>query len=444
MEPVTFVIGFFMMRKEYLKLAIPNILTNLTIPLVSLVDVGLMGRMPSSNYIIAIGLGTVIFNFLYWAFGFLRMGTTGFVAQAFGRKDNAKISEALIRGLLIGLIGGVVIILFQVPFFKIATYLLGITSNITDLVGNYFYCRVWDAPAAIALFVIQGWLLGMQQSKQAFYLALFVNGVNIICSYLFVYSFDLSIYGVALGSVISQYLGCIYGLLLIRKKFDFTLSKDDIRTAMKGNWKEFFSVNRDIFIRTMCLIFTLSFFKVKAANIDPLLGAANILLLEFITITAYGIDGLAFAAESISGKYFGAKNKEQFQKSVAISFRLGLQLSIVISILFFFFGEEILKILTDKEEVIAIAMNFIPWLILAPVVNVIAFIWDGVFIGCTASKEMRNTLLIATFLIFLPCYFVFHPLFGNHGIWLSLILFMLARGLVQTILYKKKILAQFN
>ena len=432
------------MRKEYLKLAIPNVLTNLTIPLVSLVDVGLMGRMPSVDYIVAIGLGTVIFNFLYWAFGFLRMGTTGFVAQAFGKNNTIKINHTLIRALLLSMMAGVLIILLQVPLFKIATYFLGVDTPMINRIGDYFYFRVWDAPAAISLFVIQGWLLGMQESKQAFYLALLVNGANIILSYYLVYSFNLSIKGVALGSAISQYLGCFCGLILIIRKYNFLPSLQQIKSAISSDWKEFLLVNGDIFIRTLCLIFALSFFKTKAANIDPLVGAGNILLLEFITISAYGIDGLAFAAESISGKYFGALNKEKFQQSVKTSFKLGLILAGIISMTFLIFGKNILFLLTDKQEVVDAALEFLPWLIAAPIINAIAFIWDGIFIGCTASREMRNTLLIATFCIFLPSYFVCYPLMGNHGIWLSLSLFMLSRGVIQSLLYKKKVLVRLG
>jgi len=436
------------MHKEILRLAVPNVLTNLTIPLVSLVDVALMGRMPSTRYIVAIGLGTLVFNFIYWAFGFLRMGTTGMVSQSFGKNDQASQQILLKRGLLIAILSGLGMLLLQIPIERLSIQILNAEEAVNPLLSEYIFLRIWAAPATIAVYVFTGWFLGMQDSKSALILALVVNGTNAIMSWLLVYQFNMEIKGVALGTVIAQYAGLIAASILLLRKYRISLLqliKDNLSSSDPDMaWKNFILVNSDILVRTLCLIFTLSFFKAKAANIDPILGAANILLMEFITISAYGIDGFAFAAESICGKYFGQKNVPMLNKSVKYSFVWGVIIAIVLALIFFLFGRNILGLLTDKTSVIDAAMPFVPWLILAPLVNTFAFIWDGIYIGTTTSSSMRNTMLISTVIVFLPAYYFFFPIYENHGLWLSLTLFMFSRGVLLSILYPKKVLARIN
>ena len=436
------------MNREILRLAIPNIITNLTVPLVSLVDVALMGRMPSTFYIVAIGLGTLVFNFLYWAFGFLRMGTTGMVSQAFGREDKEAQLSLLQKGLSISVLAGVLIILLQWPLRELATQILQPENEVIPLLETYIDYRIWAAPATISVFVFTGWLLGMQDSRSALYLALIINGSNAILSILFVYGFGYTISGVALGTVFAQLLGFISGLIILSRKYDLPPKKivDQIWKRMNEgkSWKEFISVNRDILIRTLCLIFTLSFFKAKAANIDPILGAANILLLEFISISAYGIDGFAFAAEAISGKYFGKRDKVNLIKSIKYSFFWGFVIAVLLAAAFYFFGYDILSLLTDKQIVVEKAMPYLLWLVVAPLVNMVAFIWDGVYIGTTSSASMRNSMLVSTVLVFLPAYYYFFGIYSNHGLWLSLTLFMIARGILLTLLFKPTILSRID
>lgn len=433
------------MNKELLRLAFPNVLTNLTVPLVSLVDIGLMGRMPSSSYILAIGFGTLIFNFIYWAFGFLRMGTTGMVSQAYGSNNEKESTSLLFMGTSISLAAGILFVLFQYPILKVALFLINPDQVVIAPLSTYYYWRIYAAPATISIYVITGWLLGMQDSKSALYLAILINGINAIVSYFLVYNAGLSIKGVALGTVIAQYSGLLFGIYLIQKKHqlswkDFSIS---LLKEMK-TWKSFIKVNSDIFIRTLCLIFAMSFFKTKAGNIDPILGAANILLLEFVTLSAYGIDGFAFAAESICGKYFGRRDKKQFIRATKTAFKQGFLFALFISAVFFVFGEEILTVLTNKVNVIQAALPYLKWLILLPLLSSFAFIWDGVYIGTTASKAMRNTLIIATFFIFLPLFFLLKEFFGNHGMWIAFLIFLLARGVIQTILAPKAILSRFD
>jgi MATE family multidrug resistance protein len=429
-----------MMNKELIRLAIPNIVTNLTVPMVSMVDLALMGRMPSSAYILAMGFGTVIFNFIYWAFGFLRMGTTGMVSQAYGKNDKTTIQALLFKGLTVSLIAGIVLILLQFPIKVLALQIIAPDASVVEPLSIYFNYRIYAAPATISLFVLSGWLLGMQDAKSAMILAILVNGVNATLSFVFVKHLNLDIQGVALGTVMAQYFGLFIGFLILFFKYKLKSSIEVLQFfKQKNNWKEFLSVNSDIFIRTLCLIFTMSFFKTKAGNIDPIVGAANILLLEFITISAYGIDGFAFAAEALSGKYFGLGKADKFRKAIKVAFAWGLGIAAVLSLVYLFAGEQMLYLLTDKSKIVEVALIYLPWLIAAPLINSFAFIWDGVYVGTTASKAMRNSMIIATVLIFLPAFYLGKDFFGNHGIWLAFSLFMLGRGVLLTILAKKDI-----
>ncbi|MEQ8909109.1 MAG: MATE family efflux transporter [Vicingaceae bacterium] len=433
------------MNRELLKLAIPNILTNLSIPLVSMVDLGLMGRMPSTAYILAIGFGTVIFNFVYWAFGFLRMGTTGMVSQAFGKNDQAEIKELLRKGLIISFSGGLLLLLLQWPLKELALIVINPDKEVIGPLLQYFDIRIYAAPATISIYVFTGWLLGMQDAKSALILAIVVNGINATLSYLLVVYTSLSIEGVALGTVVAQYCGLAIAILLLLKKHRLSLKAVFSNSkSQKSAWKDFVLINSDIFIRTLCLIFVMSFFKTKAGNIDPILGAANILLLEFITISAYGIDGFAFAAESICGKYFGRADQAAFKRSVNLSMIWGIGIAALLSLCYWLFGKEILFLLTDKDKLVDAALIYLPWLIAAPVVNAFAFIWDGIYVGTTSSKAMRNTMLLSTFVVFLPIFFIAKANLQNHGMWLAFTLFMLSRGVFQSFLAKRYVFSRLR
>jgi MATE family multidrug resistance protein len=431
------------MYKDFIKLTIPNILTNLTIPLVSIVDVMLMGHMEESYYIIAIGLSVAIFNLMYWSFGFLRMGTTGQVAQAFGVSDTARMQSILGKGIAIATFLGLVFIVFQDPILSLCKEVIDVSDSTLVLIDAYFEIRIYTAPASIILFVINGWLLGIQQPKRALVIALLINTVNIILSYSLVQYFNYGIRGVAIGTLVAQFAGLALGMYYVIREYSFqffiTLKSTLIRDS---GWREFIQVNGDLFIRTLCLLFTMTFFKVNAAELEVNLGAGNLLLLEFISLSAYGIDGLAFAAESISGKYFGRANLGQLKKSIVVAFQIGIIIGLFGTLVYLVFGRQILELLTNQEQVIDAAMPYIGWVIIAPLIHSIAFIWDGIYIGCTASREMKWSLLISTVVVFLPSYYVFSSIMGNHGIWLSFTLFMVSRGLIQSVLVKRGIFSR--
>jgi MATE family multidrug resistance protein len=425
------------MNREILRLAIPNIISNLSIPLISLVDIGLMGHLDSAEYILTIGFGVMIFNFVYWGFGFLRMGTSGFTAQEYGKQNDKECLLVLGRALLVAVIGSIFLIALKTPLLKLSLLLIDTTPDVEAYVTDYFNIRILAAPATISLFAFTGWFFGMQNAKTPMFLAISVNLLNIGLSYWFVRSAGMKSDGVALGTLIAQYCGLLLAFVFFYRKYKHMLPFwDNAELFDLSKLKKFLMVNSDIIIRTLCLIFAFSFFKVQSGKEGVVLGSANIILLEYIMISAYGIDGFAFAAESVVGKYFGAGDTMNFRNAIKLSFQWGIGISIVLVLFFYLFGRSILHLLTDNQEIIDAAVPFLGWLIIAPVIHAVPFIWDGVFIGITASKAMRNTMLLSIFLFYLPTYYVFHNIMGNHALWLALTILMLARGISQTMLAK--------
>ncbi len=426
------------MNKKILKLAIPNILSNLSVPLLSSVDTAVMGHLTSPVYLGAIALGSMIFNFIYWGFGFLRMGTTGLTAQAFGGRNNPEISSILFRSLIISLTIGILLIVFQYPISYLSFYLVNGSADVESLALKYFDIRIFAAPATLSLYALHGWFLGVQNSRFPLYISLFVNILNIILNLTFVYAFNMNVEGVAWGTLISQYLGVCLSVFLLIKNYKSFFGKFNLDTLInKDKIKKFFQVNTDIFLRTLLLIFTISFFTAKSAEYNNEILAANFILLQLWLIISYGVDGFAFAAESLVGKFVGAKDKNNLRKVIKNSFAWGIGIGIVLSLVYFIFSREILSLYTNQNKVIEIALGFMIWIVVAPVINSISFIWDGIYIGATATREMLLSMIVSTLVFFLPIYFLTKDVLGNHSIWLALTIFMVVRGLTLTIFAKR-------
>ena len=430
------------MNQKILRLAIPNIVSNITIPLLGLVDLALMGHLDSEVYIGAIALGGVIFNLIYWGFSFLRMSTSGFTAQAYGEKDNTKSINILARALLVVAAASFLILTLQTPIAWASFKVIGGSPDVETLAKNYFSIRVWGAPAALSLFVFSGWFLGMQNARYPMIIAIAVNVVNIILSVIFVFVLNMNSNGVALGTAISQYVGLAIALILFNKKYRILL-QDVSRKAITDVklLVEFFKVNTDIFIRTFCIILVFTFFTSKSASINDTVLAVNSLLIQLLLFFSFFIDGFAYAGEALVGKYIGSNSISKLRKVVKLLFIWGSGLALAFTLLYLPGVNVILKLLTSQTEVIESAQTFLPWVIMVPLASFASFIWDGIYIGATASKAMRNTLLISTFVFFAPVYYFLNPVLGNHALWLGMLLFMFMRGVVQTILYKRAILA---
>ncbi|MEM6963804.1 MAG: MATE family efflux transporter [Bacteroidota bacterium] len=426
------------MNKEILRLAIPNIISNISIPLLSTVDTMLMGRL-SELHIGAVGVGSMIFNFVYWNFGFLRMGTTGITAQAFGKKDQQEIMQTLSRALLVAAILAVGIMALQIPFGQLGFYLMNISGEQYGLVESYFYIRIWAAPATLGLFAMMGWFFGMQNAIFPLLITVFVNVVNMLLSYVFVKIYAWDVAGVAWGTVIAQYTGIILAFFLFYGKYKSYLNQFSQNAMLEIRaLGQYLTINRDIFIRTFCLTFAFGFFYAQSSDAGKMVLAANVILLQFLNWMSYGVDGFAFASESLVGKYEGAKDQTNLKKAIRLSFVWGMVLAVGFSLTYWIFGNELLHLFTDQEDVIAASLPFLFWMVLFPVLSTPCYIWDGVYIGLTASKAMRDTMLLAL-AFYLSTYFLLEKKYANHGLWAALLLFMLARGMIQWVYYEKKL-----
>jgi MATE family multidrug resistance protein len=425
------------MNREILKLAVPNIISNISIPLLSSVDTLLMGHL-SFAHLGAVGLGAMIFNFFYWNFGFLRMGTTGITAQAYGREDRNDITNTLGRAFLVAIVIAALLLIFQIPLANISFSLMNVIDSQRDMVAEYFFIRLYAAPATLALYALLGWLFGMQNAIYPLILTVFINVINIVCSVIFVYHLGWEVSGVAWGTVIAQYAGMILAILLIFYKYKDYLKELSFKALTQiSEFKRFLVINRDIFLRTVCLTIAFGFFYSKSSGAGDMILAANVILMQFLHWMSYGIDGFAYASESLTGKYYGAKNSEKLSKAIKYSFIWGAGVALLYSSLYWFGGEFLLSVFTDQEEVKAFTRPYIIWMVITPMVGFWSYIWDGIFIGITASKAMRNSMLVSLLIYFL-FYYGFQKMETTNLLWASLLVFLLARGVIQGIMYARK------
>jgi len=432
-------------NKKILNIAVPNIVSNITIPLLGIVDLALMGHLGKVDFIGAIALGGTIFNFLYWGFAFLRMGTTGITAQAYGARNLGESILSLSRAVAVALAGSIIILVLQKPIANLSFWLIDSENSVETIAKSYFYIRVWAAPATIGLYAFTGWFIGMQNAKIPMMIAITGNVINISLSAYFVYGLQMDARGVALGTVIAQYCSLVLAIFFVSKYYRRLFKYWSAKGMTKVNeLKHFFLVNKDIFIRTLCIIFVFTFFTTESASVNKEILAVNSLLLQFLFIFSYFMDGFAFAAEALVGKFIGANNSKNLARVIRLLFIWGLGISGLFTAAYGFFGINLLSILTDSESTISIAQEYLKWVILLPILSFASFLMDGIFIGATASVYMRKTMMAATLLIFIPLYYSLNGILENHGLWIAMLGFMLARGLFQAIYYKKAVLVHFN
>ena len=428
------------MNKSILKLAIPNIISNITIPLLGLVDMILMGHLDSAIYIGAIALGGTIFSVLYSFFSFLRAGTTGFTAQSLGNNDNTETIYSLYRSVCIGIPIIILILSLQIPIAKISSLLLDGSNEVKELAITYFYVRIWAAPANILLYCLNGWFVGMQNTKIPMFIAILINVMNIIFSFILVILFEQNVKGVALGTVIAQYSGLTLAIILLIKNYRSYFVKIDSKILFDiEKMKRFFKVNRDLMIRSFLLIISIAFFTNQSAKLGNNILAINMILLQSFYIFSYFTDGFAYAGEALVGKFVGSKDKENLQKVIRLLLIWGFSISIPFSILYALFPTEFVKIISDNTEILTEIKPYYIYMIIIPLITFAAFIWDGIYIGATASKAIRNTMIISSIFVFIPSWYILMPRFGNHGLWIAFLFFMIARGAAMSLMYKKNI-----
>lgn len=422
-------------------MAIPNIISNITIPLLGLVDMILMGHLSSPIYIGAIALGGTIFSVLYSFFSFLRAGTTGFTAQAYGAKDTSEESYSLYRSMTIAVLAFLLILCIQKPIAKLSLNLLDGSDDLKNLAITYFFVRIWAAPANMLLYCFNGWFIGMQNTKIPMAIAIIINVLNIAFSIFFVLVMKQDVVGVALGTVIAQYCGLLTAFIFIFTKYKKHLIRIDVHILLNINkLKRFFKVNTDLMIRSILLVFTIAFFTNQSAKLGDNILSVNMILLQFFYIFSYFTDGFAYAGEALVGKFIGARDSENLRSVVMHLFKWGALISVPFAILYALFPTTFVKMISDNPVIISEIRPYYIYMVLIPIITFAAFLWDGIYIGATASKAIRNTMIISSVMIFLPMWHFLTPLWNNHGLWIAFLGFMIARGVSMTFFAKKNIL----
>ena len=418
-------------RKQVLLIAGPIILSNISTPLLGLVDTAVIGNLGDSALIGAIAVGALIFNFLFWGFGFLRMGTTGLVAQARGAQDTAEIKASLYRALLLGLLLGIGLVALQQPLAGMVFALIDGSSAVEDAARTYFQIRIWAAPMSLMYLALLGFLLGQQRTHLILGIQILLNGSNIILDLVFVVGLDWGVAGLAAATLVSEVLATALGTLLVIKevlKATGSLRLSLARLFQMTALRRMFSVNRDIMIRTLCLIFVFAWFTNQGAAAGDLLLATNAILMQFVTFSAFFLDGYALAGESLVGNAIGGKNPKLLHGTLKAMTQLGFVTALVLSLGFYFSSVLVIDVLTNVEAVRQSTRDYIYWAVLAPIVSLWCYLLDGVFIGATKTQEMRNAMLLSLGGFLLAWYFLM-PLYGNHGLWLSLYVFFILRAL---------------
>lgn len=429
-------------NRDILRLAIPSIISNITVPLLGIVDVAIVGHIGDENYIGAIAIGSMIFNVIYWLFGFLRMGTSGFTSQAFGAGNTQATAYVLRKMLVLSFGVAAAFVLFQLPIRHLAFLLMGVNNDIHPLVATYYNIVVWGAPATLGLYVLTGWLVGMQNTRVPMWVSIAQNIINIAASALLVFAFRMGIAGVAIGTLVAQWAGFVMSLLSLRssyaKEWHTTLSR--AITKLQSHTEiftiSFFSANRDIFLRTLCLVSVNLFFTAAGSRQGAMMLSVNTLLMTFFTLFSYVMDGFAYAGEALAGRYFGARDSASLNLLARRLMHWGMTLSVAFALIYLLAGEAILGLLTDKQPVVVAAADYRLWAVMVPLTGFAAFVFDGIFIGITATRAMFMSCFVGAIAFFL----IYYSLFGewhNHALWLALNIYLALRGVVLAVVFMR-------
>lgn len=422
--------------RQILRIALPSIVSNITVPLLGLVDVAITGHLGSAAYIGAIAVGGMLFNIIYWMFAFLRMGTSGMTSQAFGARDLSGVVSVLLRSVCVAICISIVMLCVQVPLKEVSLAIIAPSAEVLDYTCTYYNICIWGAPAALSLFVLTGWCVGMQNSRIPMVVAITQNVANILLSLVLVYGMGLKIEGVAFGTVLAQYVGLMVAVGLIQH-FYGRLRRYYCGWMVweKSEMLRFFMLNKDIFLRTCCLILVHFFFIAAGAKLGDTELAVNTMLMQFFMLYSYIMDGFAFAGEAMVGKAIGAQMRGIYHDTVRRLFRWGGAVAIAFTLAYLLLGHHFLLLLTDDASVMAAADTYQPWTLLIPLCGLAAFIWDGVYIGATATRGMLISMA-SGMVVFFILYILLLPHLGNHGLWVAFLSYLAVRGISQTLMRK--------
>lgn len=426
------------MHKQVLLLAIPMVLSNITVPLLGLVDAAVIGHLDHAWYLGGVALGSTMISVTFWLLGFLRMSTTGLAAQSYGASDKQQLGLVFTQGMAMAFGFAALFLLFHQA---IASWVFGFSDaseQVKHYGEQYFSIRAWSAPAALANFVLLGWLLGTQNAKAPMWMVIISNVTNIALDVLFVIGFGWKVEGAALASVIADYTGMSFGLWCVWRKWH-----QDNLPAVLGLIKQttqglsrFVKLNRDIFLRSLCLQATFTFMTFQGASFGDEIVAANAVLMSFLMMISYGMDGFAYAMEAMVGKAIGAKDRNQLNQSLIGTFFWSLVICLGLTLMFGLAGSMLIGLITDIEHVHAIALTYLPWLVAMPLVSMWCFLLDGIFVGATKGKEMRNSMFLSTCSFFSIFYLA--ASWGNHALWLAMLSFMAMRGVTLAIVFARQ------
>ena len=424
-------------RRDVWRLALPMILAGISTPLLGLVDTAVIGHLDSAHYLGAVAIGALVFNFLFWGFGFLRMGTSGLTAQAWGAQRPDEVLALLYRAVSIGAAIGVVLVVIQTPVVLLAYHFIDLSPEVAAQARIYFDIRIWSAPAALVNYVLLGWFLGIQRPRYTLMLLVGINLINIVLDLVFVVALDMRVAGVAWASLIAEYSGVLIALWIIRTQGDIELSALPVqRVFSPAAMRKLLAINFDIFVRTLCLIFSFAFFTAQGAKMGTVVLAANAVLMNFQTFMAYALDGFAHAAEALVGKYLGARDLTKLRAALRVTGIWSVTIAAAFALLYAFAGEYIIRGLTGIDAVVEGAMNYLPWLVFLPVVSVWSYWFDGIFVGAAWSRQMRNAM-VAALLIFLAVWYLVQA-WDNHGLWFAFVVFMSARGALMAWMFARQ------
>ncbi|RLQ89904.1 MATE family efflux transporter [Planomicrobium sp. Y74] len=432
-----------MNHRTYLALALPLTLSTVTTPLLGAVDTAVMGQLPNPAYIGGVAIGTIIFNTMYWLFGFLRISTSGFAAQAFGANDELQGKLSFIRPFLIALAVGLFFFLLQKPIEYSAMALLNPAADVQTFASEYYGIRIWGVPLTLLNYVILGWLMGMAKIKWAVFIQIMMNVLNIVLDLVFVMGLSWGISGVAAATLIAEFTAFAVGLWVVVKAGGISLNFLPLKQILDlPAMKKMFMVNKDLFIRTICLLLVFNLFTYKSASFGTETLAANAVLLQIHYLMAYFFDGFSNATSILTGKAMGAKDYNLYKRTLSISAQWAILTSAFLTLMYWMFSESVIRLFTTIEEVVEMAMIYSDWLLLFPIATSIGIIFYGTFTGATETAPVRNSMIVSLLFYFLMFYLSV-PHLENHGIWLSFIAFSIGRSVFLS-LYVPKLSRQFQ
>jgi MATE family multidrug resistance protein len=427
-------------NRDVWRIAAPMILSNVSVPLLGMVDTGVVGHLESPVYLGAVAIGATIFGFLYTGMNFLRMGTTGIAAQRYGADDYDGLRVSLGQALIVAQLIAITLLVLQVPLGRLALDLVGAEPDVESFAREYFSIRIWSAPGTLANYALIGWFLGLQNARVPLLIFLTINVTNIVLDLIFVLGLGMKVDGVALASVIAEYAALLVALAFAARELKKRAGHWPLARLLRVRaYGAFFSVNANLFVRTLALMFTFFFITAQGARLGGLVLAANAVLMNFVNLTSFALDGFAHAAEALVGKAVGQRNRRSLEESVRLCLKWSLYFAAAISIAYLVAGQFLVELLTDLPDVRSTTMSYLPWVVISPLIAVWSFLYDGVYVGATRAREMRDIMLVSTFVVFLPAWYLLQG-FGNHGLWAAFVLFFASRGIGMHVGYRRRLL----